>query len=297
MFGSGEFSTSTTDSIFRTACEIVGLDPTGAHLIRLGENAIYAIESTEIVVRIARSSQRLDRVERELCIARWLKDHDVPAVEVHEDIEQPITADGLPVTFWKLIHESPPKPRHQDLAELLAKFHALEDCPCELPEFQPLALVRSRIASAQAVSAEHRNFLLEHYRDLSERYEQLEFALPTGPIHGDAWPGNLLRDERCVRLLDFEMSGFGPREWDLIPTSVATRRYGLPKEDYQAFSTAYGFDVMQWSGYPTLRDIREMTMTTWLMQNVQESPEIKEEFQNRVDSIVREDFDRAWRIF
>lgn len=297
MFGSQSFSTSVADSVLRSTCEHVGLDPRGARLLRLGENAIYGLEDQSIVIRIARSSQRLERVKQELCVARWLKQAAVPAVEVHEDIEQPIIVNGLPVTFWDLIHEHPPKPRHRDLAVLLAQFHDLGECPCDLPKFQPLGLVRSRIASAHGVSADHRNFLLDHYQELSERYEQLEFALPMGPIHGDAWPGNLLRDDTKVRLLDFEMSGFGPREWDLIPTSVATRRYGLSQDEYRAFCDAYGFDVTQWSGYPTLRDIREMTMTTWLMQNILEDPAIDAEFQNRVNSIMRKDLDLAWRTF
>ena len=44
-----------------------------------------------------------------------------------------------------------------------------------------------------------------------------------------------------------------------------------PEEQYQEFAAVYGFDVRTWAGYPVLREIRELTMTTWIMQNVGES--------------------------
>jgi hypothetical protein len=297
MSESTTFSTQVADAVFQATCERLDLDTSASQMLRLGENAIYSLERYELVIRIARSPQRLERVKRELCMARWLHDVGIPGVEVDEDFEQPIIVDGFPVTFWKLIHAIGPKPRHPDLAALLARLHSFTDSPCKFPSFDPLGLVRTRIASAHGLSEDDRNFLLGHHHELAERYKQLQFALPVGPIHGDAWPGNLLRDENGVRLLDFEMTGYGPREWDLMPTVIAMSRYGLPKADYEAFSQTYGFDVTQWSGYTTLRDIREMTMTTWLMQNVLESPEIQEEFQVRLDSIRRRDYDRAWRIF
>ena len=73
-------------------------------------------------------------------------------------------------------------------------------------------------------------------------------------------------------LLDFESAAIGPREWDLLPTAIAVERYGLPEEQYQEFAGTYGFDVRAWAGYPVLREIRELTMTTWIMQNIGRSP-------------------------
>jgi thiamine kinase-like enzyme len=98
------------------------------------------------------------------------------------------------------------------------------------------------------------------------------FALKPGPIHGDAHTRNLLTDHGTVVLIDFEAAAYGPREWDLLPTAIAVERYGLAEERYKEFATAYGFDVRAWPGFPVLREIRELTMTTWIMQNVKESP-------------------------
>ena len=57
-----------------------------------------------------------------------------------------------------------------------------------------------------------------------EQLQELTYALPTGPIHGDAHPGNLLTDNGQVVLLDFEVASIGPWEWDLPPTAIAAGR-------------------------------------------------------------------------
>ena len=97
-------------------------------------------------------------------------------------------------------------------------------------------------------------------------------------------------------LSDFESSAIGPREWDLLPTAIAVERYGLSEDRYQQFAATYGFDVRSWPGYPVLREIRELTMTTWIMQNTGESPVIADEFARRVGSL-RRDLERAWNFF
>jgi thiamine kinase-like enzyme len=147
------------------------------------------------------------------------------------------------------------------------------------------------------VSSEDLDLLRERCAVLTERFRTLDFALPAGPIHGDAHTGNLLTDHGEVVLLDFEAVAVGPREWDLMPTAIAYERFGLAGERYREFADVYGFDVRTWAGYPVLRAIRELTMTTWLMQNVGEDPAIAAEFALRVDSIRKGDLSRAWTPF
>ena len=66
------FSSSAVLPTLREACARAGLSSDGAELLRLGENAIYGLAAVPVVVRIARSADRLRRVKRELCVARWL---------------------------------------------------------------------------------------------------------------------------------------------------------------------------------------------------------------------------------
>ena len=98
-------------------------------------------------------------------------------------------------------------------------------------------------------------------------------------------------------LLDFDAVAIGPREWDLMPTAIAVDRYGLPEEQYQEFAETYGFDVRAWEGYPVLRGVRELTMTTWIMQNIGESKAVADEFALRVTSLREGDAKRGWHFF
>jgi aminoglycoside phosphotransferase (APT) family kinase protein len=292
-----EFSSSAVLPTLRAACSQTGFSSDGAELLRLGENAIYRLAGAPIVVRIARSADRLRRVEKELCIARWLAAADVPAVRVYEEVDQPLLVDGRPVSFWHAVTGGDPAPTFADLARLLKAFHNVGDCPCDLAGFDPLRTSASRLAAAEGLAAGDRDFLRARCSELNEWLPQLEFALPGGPIHGDAHTRNLLTDNGQVVLLDFEASAVGPREWDLLPTAIATDRYGLAEEQYLQFAGAYGFDVRGWPGYPVLREIRELTMTTWIMQNVGESPAAAAEFGLRVSSLRERDFGRAWNFF
>jgi hypothetical protein len=103
--------------------------------------------------------------------------------------------------------------------------------------------------------------------DLNGELQHLEFALPRGPIHGDAH------------------------------TAIGVERYGRPEQQSREFAGTYGFDVRTWPGYPVLREVRELTMTTWIMQNVEESPAVAAEFALRVGSLRERDFARAWHFF
>ena len=269
----------------------------GAELLRLGENAIYQLAADPVVVRIARAADRLPRVRRELCVARWLTASNVPAVHVIDEIDQPILVHDRPVTFWRTVTGGDPVPDHIDLARLLAAFHKAPACPCELASFDPLGPSFSRLANADTVAPEDRHFLQVRCDDLNDELQRLEFALPRGPIHGDAHTRNLLTDHGQVVLIDFESAAVGPREWDLLPTAIGVERYGRSERQYREFADAYGFDVRTWPGYPVLREVRELTMTTWIMQNIGESPAVAAEFALRVGSLRERDFARAWHLF
>jgi Ser/Thr protein kinase RdoA (MazF antagonist) len=292
-----EFSSSAVVPVLAEACRRVGLSGDGAELLRVGENAIYRLADAPVIVRIARSADRLGRVNKELCISRWLTYADVPAVRVDEQIEQPLLVDGYPVSFWWAVTGGEPAPTQADLGRLLASYHSLGGCPCDLPAFDAFRTPLERLDKTTAVAAGDLKFLRERCADLADQFRDLEFALPAGPIHGDAHTNNLLTDRGQVVLLDFESAAIGPREWDLMPTAIAVERYGLPDERYREFAAVYGFDVREWAGYPVLREIRTITMTTWIMQNVGESEAAAAEFALRVDSLRERDFERAFNFF
>ncbi len=108
---------------------------------------------------------------------------------------------------------------------------------------------------------------------LQDEYARLDFVLPRGVIHGDANIGNVLHDERGKPVvIDLDSFATGPREWDLIQTALFYDRYGWhTREEYETFTRIYGYDIMQWPGYPVLADAREFIQVTWMIQKAGES--------------------------
>lgn len=270
-----------------------------ARLLRFGSNAIYLVEDGP-VVRIGRDEGVLPIAERELAAARWLAEQGYPSGRVWEDVEgQPLVVDGHPVTFWVPVEETERRPLFSDLGALLRRLHDLPApvVPVELPEFGPFGKMRERIAHAYDVDEADRRFLAERVERIEAAFGEWESQLPVGHIHGDAHRGNVLCSPNGAVLLDFEEFGTGPREWDLVPTALSTFRFGVTDEQYGEFVDAYGFDVLKSPGVDLLLDLRELTMTTWLMQNVGEGPEVAEEFRDRLASMRTGDRRREWRAF
>lgn len=56
-------------------------------------------------------------------------------------------------------------------------------------------------------------------------------------------------------------------------------------DQYKEFVDAYGYVVTTWHDFETLQAIHELKMTTWLMQNVEESQEIADEHRPRMRTI------------
>jgi aminoglycoside phosphotransferase (APT) family kinase protein len=235
-------------------------------------------------------------VHKEVAVARWLACNRFPAARIVEGIEQPLVLGERAVTFWELIKESPEPPRLADVAGLLRDLHRLpEPTAFALPRFEPLAHTRRRLGSA--ADGEDVRFLRHRCESLQEQFAGLDFALPPGVIHGDAHEGNALRDRTgTVRLLDFESFALGPREWDVGVLALRYLPFGWISEDeYRACVRAFGgFDVTEWPGFPVLRGIRELSMTTWLLKKLGQSPEHDAEFRKRMADLRDDSAPRHW---
>ena len=298
--GAGEFSAAGTRQALEIACDAVGLDAQGAELLRIGENAIYRLVSAPLVARIARTVRYLPAIEAEVAATRWLESAGFPAVRLAEPAEQPVVADGRPVTFWELVAEQTEYATVAELGALLRRLHGLGTPPSlALPALRPFARVEGRINGADLAERD-RGFLLDRLAELREAYGRLEFALPAGLIHGDANIGNIIRRQAdgVAVLIDWDGVSTGPREWDLVLTAMYFERFGWHTADeYRDFVAAYGFDVMSWPGYPVLRSIRELIMVAWLAQNTRESPEIAAEVTKRLEDMRSGDGPRDWAPF
>jgi hypothetical protein len=63
----------------------------------------------------------------------------------------------------------------------------------------------------------------------------------------------------------------------------------LSQQDWGSFSTAYGYDLLQSPAARPLVWLRELAMTTWLLQQYGATREIDEELGRRIASLEEDD--------
>ncbi|MET9086688.1 aminoglycoside phosphotransferase family protein [Streptomyces sp. NPDC004237] len=286
--GGTEFTAEGLEPVLQEVCATAGLDSRGAELLRLGSNAVYRLASLPVIVRIARDPSVRAEMERAVGVARWLETQDFPAMRVPASTAQPLVIAGRVVTFWESVQEREEYATVGELADLLRRLHWFEEPESlGLPYFDPLAKVAASLEGLDGISDEDRTFLDERAARLAKEYDRLDFVLPFGMIHGDASIGNILRhrDGHAV-LIDLDGFALAPREWDLIQTAMFYDRYGWhTKAEYADFVHRYGFDLMNWPGYETLADLRELMMVAWLGHQVTTSDGAAAEFARRVRSL------------
>lgn len=281
-------------TVIERACAIVGLDSSGASIIRSSENVLWQLPD-HIVARAGRpATERTAR--REIDVARWLESHHFPAVRPLDGIPQPAVVEGRPVTFW---HELP---RHSqgtmsELGVLLRRLHSLpKPTDFDPGEIEPLVRVRERITNAHLLDDDDRSWLLSREEELVARWSALPPGQPRCLVHGDAWAGNVAVTEGGgALLLDFERSAFGPPEWDLTHSAIKYTSFGWAPGEYEKLALNYGYDVtVEYSGFDTLRDIRELRMTTFALQCADEDSKFAAQARLRVDCLRGRRGPRPW---
>jgi aminoglycoside phosphotransferase (APT) family kinase protein len=288
-----------TRGVLEKACDAVGLDASDAVLLRLGENAIYRLARAPVVVRIARTMNYWGDACKEVAVAKWLAAHRVPAVTVAGPVEQPVEAAGHPVTFWRYI-DGRVAARHEIsvLGTLLRQLHALpEPTGFRLPALDILGRVEERVDAA-SVPTSDKTFLLHRLSELRAQLATLRWRLAPTVVHGDAHDHNVMIEDGHPLLIDFERFAWGQPEWDLAVTATEYLTGGWwTAEEYATFADAYGFDVTEWDGFSVVLAVNELKMTTWIMQNIDESPEIAEEYATRMHTLRTGRVDRPWRPY
>src|SRR5690606_5757916 len=272
-------------------CAAAGLDPSGARLLRFVNNAVFRLREHEVVVRIVLAPSLAHRAEHVVASARWLAEHDVPAVRLL-DVEQPVRAGDYVATFWRLVPERG-KPNGTHLGELLRQLHSLP-VPQLLPLWRPLDDVRRKCADAEELDPEDQEFLLQHCDAIERRLADLRFALPWSVIHGDAHLGNVILGPDGPVLCDLDSMCVGPPEWDLTPMAVGRLRTGQPPQRYEELISAYGFDVTAWADFQVLRELRELKITVSGLPISRSNPRVREQVQHRLRTIREGDLVTQW---
>ncbi|MEU4610578.1 phosphotransferase enzyme family protein [Streptomyces umbrinus] len=266
----------------------------GAELLALGENAVFA--AGDLVVKVGRDAELLDRARRELAIAVWLAEAGVPAVRAAESEARSVA--GRPVTVWHRL-PAPVRPAEPgDLAELLRLVHALPSPAFTLPRRELLGGVERWLRLAgDAIDPADAAFLRDRRDGFATAAAALSPHLPPGPIHGDALPRNVHIGPDGPVLVDLETFSTDLREHDLVVMALSRDRYGLPAEAYDAFTRTYGWDVREWDGCGVLRGARETASCAWVSQHAPTNPKALAEFERRVASLRDGDETVRWYPF
>jgi aminoglycoside phosphotransferase (APT) family kinase protein len=268
--------------------------PPGARLLALGENAVFA--AGDLVVKVGRDAELLDRARRELDIAVWLAEAGVPAVRAAEPEARLV--EGHPVTLWHRLPDAvrPAEPR--DLAELLRVVHALPKPSFDLPPRELLGGVERWLRLAgDAIDSADAAYLRERRDGFAATAAAVTPHLEPGPIHGDALPRNVHVGPDGPVLVDLETFSSDLREHDLVVMALSRDRYGVPAEAYDAFTAAYGWDVRDWEGCSVLRGARETASCAWVAQHAPSNPKALAEFERRVASLRDGDETVRWYSF
>ncbi|GAA1268753.1 aminoglycoside phosphotransferase family protein [Kitasatospora nipponensis] len=287
-------------ALLALACAAAGLpDPAGARLLALGENAVFDLGRPALVAKVGRARELAPRAAREPALALWLAANGVPVVRPH--LPEPVTAQGHPVTFWHRLDPALRPARAADLAPLLRTLHRTPPRPAPpapLPRRELLAPVGRWLRAAEGyLDPADADYLLRRGADRAAALAELVPQLTPGVIHGDALPRNVHVGADGPVLLDLETVADDLREHDLVVLALARDRYGLPAEEYLAFTRAYGWDVREWAGCAVLRGAREIASAAWVAQHVPGSAAAAAEFRRRVASLRDGDRKVRWHAF
>lgn len=276
------------------ACSSIGLSCKHARLLRLHSNAVFHLPETDLIARLSTSDGH-QRIATSLAVTAWLADQDFPTIRPM--LSTPIPAGHFLVSLWQYVETSDAPRTAADLARLLRHLHALAPPPFDLPAM-PNALagtLESARTHPEAFADGDQEWLIGQIAELDTAWTQLQFALPGGLVHGDAHPNNLLPCVAGGALLgDWDHTGHGPREWDLVQPHYFHRRFTTTRADVDRAARDYGWDIRSWPGLDTLIAVREISGLGSYVRTAAVKPGSKRELAFRIETLRAGDTRTAW---
>ena len=293
----GRFTADAMTDALHVIATDLGVDARDAELLRLTNNAVFALPRAGLVIRITRSHSLHDRVHKVARLAAWFATIDAPTIRPATSAEQPVRTGDLLATVWHHLPPRPPEPTTADMGHVLRKFHRLGAPPFLLPVWDPVTDARRRISDAEHLDDTDRRSLLDWCGRLEPEVERLNTQSPLTLVHGDAHAGNLLRDAAGrVVLCDLDATCLGPWQVDLVAVAVGEARFGRAGA-HAALADAYGYDVTTDPDWPLLREARELKMVAAAVPLLASGPGVAQEFTRRLRSIQHHDHNARWTPF
>lgn len=271
----------------QAACAVAGLDARDARLLHIRGNAVYHLPHGDVVARLRYIPGSPRPVHEQFStavrITIWLRRLGYPATEPL-DLDQPIEVDGHLATFWRYVTVTSNHTRDvAGLGRLIRSLHALPTPETPLPTANPLGSLRADLNSSDVITPADLQWLLATADDLEEQYQRSPSTLGTGLLHGDAHAGNLLHTPDGVILGDWDGVSHGPRELDLVPTSM-WYRYGRPRTEWDGFCAAYGVSPDDLPSLPLLQKMRELQALASYARNAADDA-YRNELARRITSL------------
>ncbi|WFF08774.1 aminoglycoside phosphotransferase family protein [Micromonospora sp. WMMD1076] len=291
---SGRFSEEAMTRAMREIASGLQVPAEDARLLRLTNNAVFALPDSGLVIRIARTHRLRDRVTKVVQLARWFAELDAPTIRLAPGVAQPVAVGDLAASVWAYVPPTRPTPTVDDLGSALRRFHALGSPPFSLATWDPIGDARRRLADADGLSAEDHDYLMTWCDRLEPQVAELNQGSSHSLIHGDAHVGNLLRNASGgILLCDFDATCLGPWQVDLAAVAVGEARFGKTGA-HRALAEAYGYDVTSDRDWPLLREARELKMIAAATPLLAGSASVAAEFANRLKSVTRSDHGLRW---
>jgi hypothetical protein len=269
----------------RAVCAQLGLEASGARLLRNVNNAVFQLNRDPVVIRLVTLPSYIRRAKLAVAAATVFAEHDVPAIRLLPGLRQPVRVGEYVATVWQAVSPTGPVPGGTDLASLLRAVHAVP-LPCRaLPRWDPFTDFDTRVRHTTTMAGADRDFLLHRSAELAAAAAELTFALPTAVLHGDAHLGNVIPGPDRPVLCDFDSCAVGPPEWDLTPIAVSSVRFSRPVAHQHDFIKTYGFDVRDWPGFEVMHGIRDLKLIAGVFPGAVTPPAVQAEFDRRMASL------------
>jgi aminoglycoside phosphotransferase (APT) family kinase protein len=286
---------STIREVLARACDKVGLDDTGARIVRCVNNAVYRLERHPIIVRITLTPGLRRRALAAVEAARLLDRHHVPVVQPAQGMAQIVHVEDHVVTFWLRAADTGRTPTVTELARLLRRLHRVPAAGAALPRWDPVTDLRTRIHDARSRGwpGADLDLLARRCDAIEQALSTVRYQLPESVIHGDAQVGNLIATPGGPIWCDLDTACVGPREWDLVPVAVRQLRFQHRTDQHGQLAEAYGFDVCRWPGFPVLRELRELKLAA-VGVPIARDTQARTELRRRLHSIRTGDTTTRW---
>lgn len=283
-------------SVLKRVGGIAGLDTDQARLIKFTNNALFALDREQVVVRIAGSAPIAALADTVVVAAHWFAEHDLPTVRLWEHAAQPMTVERMTVTLWHQVPETDAKANGAQLGDFLKRLHSLSTVPAMIEPWRQLQATRTRIIAGGAyLTDDQQKNLLAIADQIGRELTGVRYLLEPGLIFGDSQIGNVIAGPAGAVMCDFDSVAIGPREWDLVPAAVAQARFDFPVDHHARLANTYGLDITTWEHYDTFRRLRELQLLGSVLPVIATSARIRAQWEHRYSTINEPD--ATWELF